>query len=111
MANLDERGEQIRKAVTEAYLETGKALDVPAIAQRLGWSESKVRRVLDEHRGAPDGIAAMQDFRESTKNFVGGGRKVWVYTPAPWYLRELILGLRGAPEESEVNWDRGRLGH
>lgn len=92
------RGQQIRDVVTEAYLETGRCLDVQGIATLLKWSESKVRRVLDECRGCPDGLHARQEHRESkSKNYTWvttGAHRVWVYEPALWYLRDMILAER-----------------
>jgi hypothetical protein len=99
-ANQAKRARELhlRDAVVEGYLETGKALDVPAIAARLRWSQSKVRRVLDEAHGAPNGLHAFQDYRESFSasypSMAVGGHKVWMYAPATWLLRDMVNELR-----------------
>lgn len=85
----------LRDAIVEGYLETGKALDAQAIADRVKWSATKVRRVLDEAHGAPDGIHPFQDYRDTATNHgLRGGHYVWVYTPATWLLRDMVNKLR-----------------
>lgn len=99
-AKKDSNEFAIRNAVVEGYLETGKCLDAKDIAARLKWSESKVRRVLDEAHGAPNGIMASQDHRESFskyyRSFQSGAHKVWVYAPALWLLRDMLNAERQA---------------
>lgn len=90
--------QQIRSTVVEAFLETGKALDVPEIAQRLSWSDSKVRRILRAHGGSVNGVSAREESREShSRNYPGmasGRHNVWVYRPTLEALRALVLELR-----------------
>jgi hypothetical protein len=99
-----ELGVKIRDAITEGYLETGKSLDVPAIAARLRWSESKLRRIMDLLHGSPEGVHAYQDHRESSsRSYPGmtvGGHRVWVYAPALWHLRNLLLAARAPKAEA-----------
>src|SRR5258706_14462061 len=85
-------GARIRDAVTEAYLETGKSLDAPAIAARLGWSESKLRMVMEELRGAPAGVHAHRDYRDSSS------RQGLGYAPRPRHLRDLLNAAQPAPK-------------
>lgn len=99
-SNTKETNErQLRDAVVEAYLETGKALDVKEIATRMGWSESKVRKVFTAAGGCVTGLDLRQEGRESySRNYPGmtaGAHKVWVYMPTRQTLREMILQLRG----------------
>lgn len=94
------RETQIKEAVVEAFLETGKALDANDIAARLGWSVSKVRRLISEAHGCVDGLIAREDRREShSRNyaaFTAGVHKVWVYLPSMETLRAMINDLRTA---------------
>lgn len=84
--NIARREGAVLQAVTEGYLEIGKMLNVPAIAARLGWSESKVRNVLTLCAGGvPKGLIAHRD---------GNG---YLYAPALWHLREMLLEERQAP--------------
>ena len=91
---------EIKVAVVEAFLETGKALDATEIAARLGWSVSKVRRVISEAHGCVDGLVAREDRRESQSRnyaaFTTGAHKVWVYLPTMETLRAMIIDLRTA---------------
>lgn len=90
----------IRDAVVEAFLETGKALAAPEIAKRLGWSVSKVRRVMAENGGCVRGLQTYQEHRPSeSRNYPGmltGAHKVWLYKPSLEALRALVLELRAA---------------
>jgi hypothetical protein len=84
----------VRDAVVAYYLETCKSITVKELAPRLRWSESKLRRVFDEHRGSVDGITARHEVREShERNYdsVHGAHKAWVYQPALWELRRRLL--------------------
>ncbi len=90
---------QVRTAIIEGYLETGDLMDAAAIASRLGWSETKLRRAMNDMAGCPRGIMAQQDVRPSReKNYgtLSGAHRVWVYAPATYTLREMILAMRGA---------------
>lgn len=93
--------EQIRDTVVEAYLESGKSLTAAEIAQRLGWSASKVYKAMRDGHGSVEGIATYEDSRESHstsyKMFVTGSHKVWVYRPTMATLRQMILELRAKP--------------
>jgi hypothetical protein len=86
--------------VVEAFLETGKAVDAPQLAERLGWSVSKVRRIIAANHGSVDGVSVRQEGRESlSKSYQGhvtGAHKVWVYRPNYGTLRTLILELRAS---------------
>jgi len=92
--------QQIRSTVVEAFLETGKAVDAAQIAERLGWSVSKVRRVLKDAHGCVTGLVTYQEGRQSHSRdypaFTAGAHKVWVYEPGQGTLRALILELRAA---------------
>jgi hypothetical protein len=78
-------GGQLRDAVVEDYLQTGKCLNVARIASQLRWSESKVRRVLDlQPGGCPDGITVLRD---------GLG---WVYMPVGGSVRPPPTAKRNA---------------
>lgn len=91
--NIARREGAVLRAVTEGYLETGKMLNVPTIATRLGWSESKVRNVLTLCAGGvPKGLMAHRD---------GNG---YLYAPALWHLRDLLLALRGERGATELPW-------
>lgn len=100
-SNTKETNErQVRDAVVEAYLETGKALDAKEIATRMGCSESTVRKILTKAGGCVNGLRTSQQGRDSySRNYPGstsGAHKVWVYSPALETLREMILQLRGS---------------
>ena len=88
----------VRDAIVEGYLETGKAMDVPQIATRLQWSDSKVRRVISDAAGAVNGTYAKQETRESYSRsyrmMQSGSHKAWTYLPTLQHLRELIRDLR-----------------
>jgi hypothetical protein len=92
--------QQICSAVVEAFLETGKALDAPEIAKKLGWSESKVRRILRAHGGSVDGVAVREEGRASYsrayRGMEAGAHRVSVYRPTLEALRALVLELRAA---------------
>ena len=100
MADISPQAIAIRDAVTEHYLDTRQPCDAPTLAQRLGWSVSKVRRIIaDECHGAADGTCAEQEYRPShSRNYPSmgpvGQHKVWVYYPTLWRLRELLLACR-----------------
>lgn len=88
-------GEQLRDAVVEDYLQTGKCLDVKRIASQLRWSETKVRRVLDlQPGGTPDGITVLRDGRG------------WVYMPTLWRMRGMVLELRAKLRDAASNVPR-----
>lgn len=91
---------QVKGAVVEAFLETGKALDAQEIATRLGWSVSKLRRVMTEAHGCVDGLVPSQEYRPSySANYASmqsGAHKVWVYEPTLETLRAMINELRKA---------------
>jgi DNA-binding GntR family transcriptional regulator len=86
MAEKFELNDILRDAITEGYLETGAALTVTDVAKRLRWSKAKVYQTLDILRGAPRGIQAIRDGRG------------FVYAPATWHLRDLLLAARGELE-------------
>lgn len=91
----------IRDAVTEHYLETCKPADAKDIAERLGWSVGKVRRIIgDECHGAAEGTLASQEHRESHSRshrmIAVGAHRVWVYYPALIHLRAMLLAAREA---------------
>lgn len=88
----------IRDAVVAHYLETGKAVDTADLAERLGWSVAKVRRVINDNHGSVLGISPFQDERASySKSYRGmqaGSHRVWVYQPTLLHMRELLLAAR-----------------
>lgn len=86
------------EAVVEGYLETGKGLDVRAIAGRLGWSESRVRRSISAAAGCPSGCVCRQEHRASHERNYGtesGSHKVWVYYPTLETLLDMVNYCRG----------------
>jgi hypothetical protein len=100
MSDTKPAADQVRTAVIEGYLETGKALDIKEIATRLEWSESKVRRVIADAHGCVDGLQTWQEHRESySRNYRGitsGAHKAWVYSPSSETLRGMINELRAS---------------
>jgi hypothetical protein len=98
----DENAVLIRDAVVAHYLETGGDIDAQGLAARLGWSATKVRKVINDNHGSVPGVHPYEDQRHSySRNFPDmaiGSHKVWVYRPQLSYLRELLLAARGAAE-------------
>src|SRR5688572_12020102 len=86
----------VRNAVVEAFLEKAEALTAPQIAERMGWSQGKIRRVLNETHGA--GLSVREETRATySRNYqdlVTGGHKVTVYQPSVYLLRDVILAER-----------------
>ena len=91
---------QVKTAVVEAFLETGKSLDANEIATRLDWSVSKVRRIMADAHGCVDGLVVTEEHRPSySRNYASmqsGSHKVWVYEPTLATLRAMINELRKA---------------
>lgn len=94
---LTENQIALRTAVTEHYLETGESADAATLAERLGWSATKVRRVMAD---GIDGVYSDEDRRASYsrnfRNYQSGAHRVMVYLPARGYLRTLLLEARKA---------------
>lgn len=84
---------KLADAIIEAYLATGEAQSVKQLAPRLGWSESKVRKVLDECQGCPNRCIYAQDWvttYERGYNSQHGAVKVGRYQPTMETLRDMI---------------------
>lgn len=98
MGKLSENATKLVEAVVEGYLEGGKGLTVKQIAPRLGWSESKVRRVLDEGHGLLEGLTLHKEsFTSHSTDYrmmESGSHQAWVYYPTMFKLREMVLALR-----------------
>lgn len=87
--------ETLRDAIVAHYLETGNDCTVKEIAARLTWSESKVRKLLnDAHGFCVEGLHVSEETRTSYSThytmFAQGAHKVAVYGPTRRYLRELL---------------------
>ena len=86
--------EALTAAVTAAFVRDGRDLTVPEIAAELGWTESKVRRVLAKAHGCVPGLACSQEHRPSySKSYRGmqsGTHRVWVYGPTRETLRKAL---------------------
>lgn len=98
-AAAKEDGVFVSEAVFEHYLETCSAASAPEIAARLGWSESKVRQVINDLAGAPrDCVAKQEQKPRYSRNYraqVVGYSKVWCYEPTKSLLREHLLRALG----------------
>lgn len=88
-------------AVTEAYLETGKAQTAEDLAARLAWTPQAVRRRMVTSSGALiEGVAygPVQERQTVSRNYPGfeTGRfyTVKTYLPTLWRLRSEVIGLR-----------------
>ena len=93
----------LKNAVVEGYLETGKEQTAVQIAERLGWSPSKVYKVLRAAHGAPQGVevreSRSESYSTSYRGFQSGSHKVYVYTPSLSTLRQVILDARKPSSE------------
>jgi hypothetical protein len=87
---LEENKVAVADAVFTHYVETGTAADVCQLALRLGWSESKVRRVIREGGGAVVGTVAQRE------DGLVGTAKFWAWLPALWRMRQELLTSRSA---------------
>lgn len=79
---MDENAKRLVDAATAHFLRTGRDARVEVLAEELGWSVGKVRRVLAANGGRPDGLQTQE---------VGFGR--WehaVYGPSRAHLRQLL---------------------
>lgn len=99
---LTENQVTLRAAVTEHYLETGKAADTSQLSERLTWSAAKVRRVLAD---GLDGVWSEDERRASySRNYrseQSGTHRVVVYGPTLDHLRSLLLEARKQASHSE----------
>lgn len=82
-----ELGEEVSRAVLAHYLDTGDAADAWDLAKRLGWSEAKVRRVINANFGAVKGTDAVRASRPKYAKY----SVVWCYRPQLNVLRKIIL--------------------
>ncbi len=93
----------IRDAVTEHYLATWRHASVHDIAARLGWSESKIRRVIRDSSGAIAGTTSERvSVARYSRNYPGmeaGYTMAWAYLPSRSHLGELLLAARAMQEE------------
>lgn len=87
----------LRGAIVNHYLETGADSTVKELAALLRWSESKVRKHLNDARGnlSLPGIRQQEASRAShSKNypaFEAGAHRVTEYGPSRSLLREMIV--------------------
>lgn len=89
-------------AATRFYLETGNDPTVADLAARLGWTESKIRRLLTAAHGCPMGLTYRTEERPSYEKNYGmqrGVHKVSTYGPSRDRLRALILNHEKAQRE------------
>jgi transposase-like protein len=85
---------KLRDAVTERYLELGKASTASDIAEVIGVSESTVYKWLRDC-GSKNGVGppeCMMHYRDRSLP-----RSKDTYTPSKFYLRSIILELRLSP--------------
>lgn len=87
--------ETLRDAIVAHYLETGNDCTVKEIATKLQWSESKVRKLLnDAHGFCVEGLRVSEESRTSYSThytmFAHGAHRVAVYGPTRAYLRGLL---------------------
>jgi hypothetical protein len=94
MVNPDNTPEErVRDAVFLHWFETGEDPLIKEIATRLGWSDGKVRGILDRNGGAVPGTnCTKRETPVRDKNFGGiiRHRLSAALTPAKSYLREVI---------------------
>lgn len=86
--------EMLAGFVTDAYVREGKDLTADEIAAGIGWTASKVRRVIAAAHGCPVGLCCSQEsrasFSKSYRAMQSGTHRVWVYGPTRETLREVI---------------------
>lgn len=88
------KGQEVRDAVTEMYLEDGNGHDVKEIAARMGRSEGWVREYVDV---SPDIVLradSRPSYSTSYRGFETGYHKVNTYFPQRSHLRQMILDAR-----------------
>lgn len=88
-------GAKIADVVYVAFMETGDDIDVKEIAKRIGWSESKIRRVMSDNHGVPRGVTVSDESRptysRSYPTMQSGYVKVNVYGPTRSEMRRRML--------------------
>ncbi len=87
---------KLRDAITKRYLEIGKASNAGDIAKVIGVSETTIYKWLRDcgsQRGQGP-VGCTMHYRERS-----GPRSKDTYSPAPSYLREIILELKRPPDE------------
>jgi|WetSurMetagenome_2_1015567.scaffolds.fasta_scaffold80689_4 AraC-like DNA-binding protein len=80
--------------VTDHYLATDGWLSLQEIADRLGWSVSKVRRIFREHFGMLPGLTSKAF--DNYDSYGRASRAIDKYAPSRDSLREIILAERAA---------------
>jgi predicted transcriptional regulator len=97
MGQMDDNKRAVLGVVVERYLEEMVGSTVKEIAAKLGWSESKVRRVVDDRSGV-DGLTSAEEGRSSYSTayrmMEAGVHKVRVYYPTRQKLAALVNELR-----------------
>lgn len=83
----------LRDAIVGYYLETGDAIDAPGLAERVGWSVSRVRRVIVKCHGLPG--------TSVRKEVLRGSRECWVYRPSLEHLATIVKNLQQRVRELE----------
>lgn len=97
---------ELAEFLLEHFMRTGSDLPVMQIAERIGWSASKVERTLGRQAGGtlPDGVTSFTTMRASTRERFGGSAgghdRVRVYGPT----REALAGrLRAHASENQMH--------
>lgn len=92
----DEKIQAVCQAIENHFIETGEDVSVKEIAEIMGWSESRVRSVIEDVWRHD--IIARKDSRTSySKNYRGfdaGAHVVWVYGPSRSRMRKMIQAMR-----------------
>ena len=95
MGNTSTREVELRKAIIDHYLETGKGATVADIAKRLSLSEGAVRKSLAVVHGMPKGTHAQKESKERYSRdypmFQVGYTTFYAYYPNLETLREIIV--------------------
>lgn len=94
-----DEAEEVRRGITEHFLERQCGCTVKELAERLGRSERWIRRVITAHDGAVAGTRyeteIRESFRHSYRYLQSGAHRVSVYLPTLHHLRDLLLAVRG----------------
>lgn len=88
----------LRDAIVRYFIEKGDDATVHEIAVFIGWTDAKVRRVLDNSFGVPPGIVMNKTSCHSTSGDnpgkQSGSRRVRTYGPSRETLRDVIVASR-----------------
>ncbi len=99
---MSESEQLLVAAVVEMFLDDGEDHTIKEIAAKLGWTESRVRKIISDAHGCPEGLHTREETRTSySTNYrfmASGAHKVWVYGPSREYLRSLLNARKDAPK-------------